>query len=245
MGSLDDKVAVITGGNSGIGLAIARLFVAQGARVIIVGRRDEAVKETVALLGDKASGVVGDISDITTHERVAALGRDKFGEIDIYVANAGVINIQPADKVGAEEYDQQFATNTRGVFFGVQKIQPVMREGGSIVLISSIASDKVLPGHTVYAGTKSAIEAFARSWAVEFSARKIRVNTLSPGPTQTPILTKLGIDAETEQQFAGMIPLGRMGHAQDLANAALFLSSEASQFITGTTLKVDGGMSLT
>ena len=245
MGSLDDKVAVITGGNSGIGLAIARLFVAQGARVIIVARRDEAVKETVALLGDKASGVVGDISDITTHERVAALARDKFGEIDIYVANAGVINIQPADKVGAEEYDQQFATNTRGVFFGVQKIQPVMREGGSIVLISSIASDNVLPGHAVYAGTKSAIEAFARSWAVEFSARKIRVNTLCPGPTQTPILTKLGIDAETEQQFAGMIPLGRMGHAQDLANAALFLSSEASQFITGTTLKVDGGMSLT
>jgi NAD(P)-dependent dehydrogenase (short-subunit alcohol dehydrogenase family) len=154
----------------------------------------------------------------------------------------------PSQNVGSQEYDQQFATNTRGVFFGVQKILPVLRPGGSIILTSSIASQKMLDGHAVYAGTKAAIEAFARVWAIELKDRRIRVNVLSPGPVSTPILEKLGISFEAlpafEAQVARAIPFGRLGQPDELARAALFLASDASSFVTGVNLPVDGGMML-
>lgn len=249
MSKLEGKVAVITGGNSGIGLAMARRFVNEGAQVVIVGRRSDAVDAAVAELGPRAMGLTGDIADLSTHDRVAAAVTTRFGGADIYVANAGINQIRPSGQVGIDEYDAQFATNTRGVFFGVQKIVPVLRDGGSILLVSSIASAKVLDGHGVYAGTKAAIEAFAQSWALEFKARGIRVNVISPGPIDTPILSKLGVAEGDRPAFeagvASAIPLGRLGRADEIASAALMLTSGEGSFITGVNLRVDGGIALT
>ncbi|MCS0495307.1 SDR family oxidoreductase [Ancylobacter sp. MQZ15Z-1] len=248
MNKLSDKVAVITGGNSGIGLAIARTFVAEGARVLIVGRRKAAVDDAVEGLGERAEGLVGDVADLATHDRVAAVVERKFGRADIYVANAGGIRIQPSTAVSPADYDTQFLSNARGTFFGVQKIAPLLRGGAAILLTSSIATHKVLEGHAVYAGSKAAIEAFARNWTLEFKDRRIRVNVLSPGPTDTPIIGKLGIAAESmngmEERIAAMIPFGRLGMVEELAAAALFLCSDDSRFITGVNLSVDGGVTL-
>ncbi|MGY6270965.1 SDR family NAD(P)-dependent oxidoreductase [Achromobacter denitrificans] len=249
MNKLSGKTAIVTGGNSGIGFAAARAFVAEGARVAILGRRREAVDAAVAGLGASAFGVVGDVADLSTHERLAAEVSERFGAIDIYMANAGMNNIEPSQAVSAESYDAQFGTNARAVFFGVTKTLPLMRDGASIILTGSIASAKVLPGHAVYAASKAAVGAFARAWALEFKARKIRVNVLSPGPTDTPILEKLGV-AESdrpafEQGMASAIPLGRLAHAGELARAAVFLASDDSSFITGVDLRVDGGIALT
>lgn len=249
MSKLEGKVAVITGGNSGIGLAMARRFVNEGAQVVIVGRRGDAVDAAVAELGPRAIGLTGDIADLSTHDRVSAEVTTRFGGADIYVANAGVNQIRPSAQVGIDEYDAQFATNTRGVFFGVQKIVPVLRDGGSVLLVGSIASAKVLDGHAVYAGTKAAIEAFARSWALELKARGIRVNVISPGPVDTPILSKLGVAKDDRPAFeagvASAIPLGRLGRADEIASAALMLTSGEGSFITGVNLRVDGGIALT
>lgn len=249
MEKLSNKVAVITGGNSGIGFATARIFVAEGAKILIVGRREEAVNEAVDALGQRAIGLAGDIADLATHERVAAFVAERFGKADIYIANAGGIRIQPSLAVTPQDYDAQFLANARGTFFGVQKIAPLLRDGGAILLTSSIASCKVLDGHAVYAGSKAAIEAFARNWALEFKDRRIRVNVLSPGPTDTPIIRKLGVAAEAlsqvEERAAQSIPFGRMGKAEELAQAALFLCSAQSEFVTGVNLAVDGGMTLT
>lgn len=248
MGSLQDKVALVTGGKSGIGLASAKAFAAAGAQVVIVARRHDAVARAVSEIGANALGIPGDIADIATHERVAAEIWDRFGGLDVYMANAGVNTIAPTAEVTSESYDTQFAINTRGVFFGVQAMIPLLRNGGSIVLTGSMASEKVLDGHAVYAGSKAAINAFARSWAIELKSRRIRVNVLSPGPTGTEILTKLGIHpdhhATFEQATAEKIPLGRLGRPDELARAALFLASDDSSFITGVNLVVDGGMTL-
>jgi NAD(P)-dependent dehydrogenase (short-subunit alcohol dehydrogenase family) len=248
MPQLADKIALITGGSSGIGLAIARRFAAEGARVLISGRRADAIEEAIGQIGDRASGFVGDVADPAFHGRVAGEIAERFGGLDIYVANAGINTIRHSAEVSEAEYDAQFAVNARGAFFGVQKTAPILRDGGAIVLTGSLASEKVLDGHAVYAGSKAAIGAFARNWALELKARRIRVNVLSPGPTDTAILDKLGIPAEQRGAFAeamaAAIPLGRMGRADELASAALFLASDASSFVTGVNLRVDGGMAL-
>lgn len=249
MDILHGKTALVTGGASGIGLAAAKLFADNGAQVIITGRRQDALDAAVAEIGHGAIAIKGDISDLAHHDHVVHEVRQRFGGLDIYFANAGVIVITPSNQVGVDEFDAQFATNARGVFFGVQKIAPLLRDGGSIILTSSIASNKVLEGHAVYAGSKAAIEAFARSWALEFKERGIRVNVLSPGPVDTPIIAKMGVTSDARPSFeAGLsqaIPLGRLGRPDELAHAALFLASDASSFVTGATLRVDGGISLT
>lgn len=249
MGVLHGKTALVTGGASGIGLAAAKLFADNGAQIVITGRRQSALDAAVAEIGHGAIAIRGDISDLAHHDHVVHEVRQRFGRLDIYFANAGVIVIKPASEVGVDEFDAQFATNARGVFFGVQKIVPLLHDGGSIILTSSIASNKVLEGHAVYAGSKAAIEAFARSWALEFKERGIRVNVLSPGPVDTPIISKMGIPEDARPSFdAGLakaIPLGRLGRPDELAHAALFLASDASSFVTGATLRVDGGISRT
>jgi NAD(P)-dependent dehydrogenase (short-subunit alcohol dehydrogenase family) len=246
---LADKVAVITGGNSGIGFATARLFVEEGAHVVIVGRRADAVDGAVALLGEKAVGLVGDVADLSTHDRVAALVAERFGHADVYFANAGMNIITPSADVTVENYDAHFLTNTRSVFFGVQKILPLVRDGGSILVTSSIAVEKVLEGHAAYAGSKAAIEAFVQSWALELRHRRIRVNVISPGPVDTPILGKLGIPSDhlpnLEVALSETIPAGRLGKAEELAQAALFLAGPDGSFVNGVTLRVDGGITLT
>lgn len=248
MQKLSGKVAVITGGNSGIGLAYAQAFAAEGAHVVIVGRRQDAVDTALASIGPDAMGFVGDVADLAMHDRLLAAVKARFGAIDIYVANAGTAILEPSSAVTADNYDAQFATNTRAVFFGVTKALAFMRDGGSIILTSSIAGSKVMDNHAVYAGSKAAIEAFARNWALELKGRRIRVNVLSPGPIDTPILAKLGITESARPDFdrsmAAAIPLGRLGQPNDLAQAALFLASDDSVFVTGVNLNVDGGMAL-
>lgn len=248
MQKLSGKVAVITGGNSGIGLAYAQAFAAEGAHVVIVGRRQDAVDTALASIGPDAMGFVGDVADLAMHDRLLAAVKARFGAIDIYVANAGTAILEPSSAVTVDNYDVQFATNTRAVFFGVTKALAFMRDGGSIILTSSIAGSKVMDNHAVYAGSKAAIEAFARNWALELKDRRIRVNVLSPGPVDTPILAKLGITESARPDFdrsmAAAIPLGRLGQPNDLAQAALFLASDDSVFVTGVNLNVDGGMAL-
>ncbi|MGE0004440.1 MAG: glucose 1-dehydrogenase [Parvibaculaceae bacterium] len=248
MDRLAGKVAVITGGNSGIGLSTARAFAAEGARVVITGRRRQVVDEAVARIGADALGIAGDVADLAHHDEVAREIAERFGGLDIYMANAAMNRITHSADVSEPEYDAQFAANTRGVFFGVQKLAPLIRDGGAIILTGSIASEKALDGHAVYAGSKAAIGAFARVWAIELKSRGIRVNVLSPGPVDTEILAKLGIPPEGRRQFektmADAIPLGRMGRPEELAKAALFLASDASSFVTGANLRVDGGMTL-
>lgn len=248
MTNLDGKIAVITGGNSGIGLAAATLFAQEGAEVVITGRRQHVLDAAARAIGPKVTTIQGDVADPAHHQRVAAIVADRFGGADVYMANAGVNTITASQAVSEVEYDEQFGINARGTFFGVQKMGPVLRDGGSIIIVGSLASDKVLEGHAVYAGTKAALGAFARSWAIEFKARGIRVNLLSPGPTETGILEKLGVpDVELRSfidMMAGAIPLGRLGQPEELARAALFLASDASSFVTGINLRVDGGMAL-
>ncbi|MFS2108315.1 SDR family NAD(P)-dependent oxidoreductase [Sphingomonas sp. Sphisp140] len=248
MALLSGKTAMITGGTSGIGFAIARSFAAEGAQVIVTGRRADAAEEAVRRIGSGATSVIGDVGDPEFHSWAADVVGERFGGLDIYVANAGINTIRHSAEVPQDEYDAQFATNTRGVFVGVQKMAPLLRDQGAIVITGSLASEKVLDGHAVYAGSKAAINAFARSWALELRGRGIRVNVLSPGPTDTEILGKLGVSAEQrpafEAQMAAAIPLGRLGRPEELASAALFLASDMSSFVTGVNLRVDGGMAL-
>lgn len=248
MGVLAGKIALVTGGNSGIGLAAAKAFAAEGAKVVVTGRRRAVVDAAVAQIGPDALGLPGDVTDLAHHDHLAKEVLRRFGGLDIYMANAAINTITHSADVTEAEYDMQFAANTRGVFFGVQKLGPLIRNGGTIILTGSIASEKVLDGHAVYAGSKAAIAAFARAWAIELKSRGIRVNVLSPGPVDTEILAKLGIPAEKRDEFEKMmadaIPLGRMGHPEEIAKAALFLASDASSFITGANLRVDGGMTL-
>jgi len=245
MGVLSGKTAVITGGTSGIGRATAELFAREGAQVVITGRgrADRVAQE----MGHGALGLSGDVADLTHHEAVAQFIATRFGALDIYVANAGVIHLSATESVTVEDYDRHFAVNTRGVFFGVQRILPLLRAGASLIIVSSLAATKPLDAHAVYAGSKAASAAFARNWARELAERRIRVNVLSPGPTDTPILGKLGVEASARPKFlaqmAEMIPAGRLGESRDLAQAALFLASDASAFVNGIELHVDGGMS--
>jgi NAD(P)-dependent dehydrogenase (short-subunit alcohol dehydrogenase family) len=248
MQHLKDKVAIITGGNSGIGKATAQLFAEEGAQIIITGRRQVAVDRAVKDIGHSAIGFVGDVADLEDHRKLADIVKRSFGGIDVYVANAGVINLSASANVTPEDYDRHFAINARGVFFGVQAIAPLIRDGGSIIVTSSLAATKILPNHTVYAGSKAAVAAFAKNWAIEFKSRRIRVNILSPGPVETEILGKLGVsEAERpafEDYMASLIPAGRLGRAEELARAALFLASDAGSFVNGIELHVDGGMTL-
>lgn len=244
--ALEGRTAVIAGGCNGLGLATALAFGAAGARMVITGRCRKALKHAMAQIGGGALAIGGDLAAPEHHDLVADEVRRRFGALDIYVANAGINTITPSSDVSEAEYDAQFAVNARGVFFGVRKLAPLIRNGGSIILVGALASGEVLEGHAVDAASKAALGAFARSWAVEFSSRRIRVNLLSPGPTDAALLGKLGVASEAcgifEKAAADAMPLGRVGRAEELAHAALFLASDASSFVTGIDLRADGGM---
>jgi NAD(P)-dependent dehydrogenase (short-subunit alcohol dehydrogenase family) len=247
MGKLRNKVALITGGNSGIGLATAQRFAREGAEVVITGRRRQVVDEAVGLIGANASGICADASRLEELDALYQQIGERFGRLDVLVANAGVIRPAPGDQVDESQFDEQFDINVKGVFYTIQKSLPLLRDGGAIVLVSSIAHLKALDAHVVYAATKAAVRSFARSWAAELKNRNIRVNCLSPGPVRTPIIGKMGIKGAQfeafEKQVSGLIPLGRLGRPEEVANAALFLASDDSSFITGVDLCVDGGLS--
>ncbi|KRV78318.1 SDR family NAD(P)-dependent oxidoreductase [Pseudomonas citronellolis] len=247
MGKLNDKIALVTGGNSGIGLATAQRFAREGATVVITGRRRQVLDEAVGQIGGNALGICADAGRLTDIDALYQRIGQLYGRLDVLVANAGIIRPAAGEQVDEAQFDEQFRINVKGVFYSIQKALPLLRDGGSIVLVSSIAHLKALDAHVVYAATKAAVRSFARSWAAELRQRNIRVNCLSPGPVLTPIIGKMGIGDEQfaafERQVAGLIPLGRLGRPEELANAALFLASDDSSFVTGVDLCVDGGLS--
>lgn len=246
MSKLNGKVAVITGGSSGIGLASAKLFVEEGAHVYITGRRQAELDKAVAAIGRNVTAVQGDAASLEDLDRLYRLVRDTHGRLDVVFANAGLVEHQTIDTVTPKHFDKTFDLNVRGVLFTVQKALPLMSRGGSIILTASIVAVKGLPAHGVYGATKAAVRSFARTWTTELKDRGIRVNSLSPGATDTPIIDGQFTSKEQAEaakaSFASATPMGRIGRPQELAAAALFLASDDSSFITGIDLQVDGGL---
>ncbi|WP_420139526.1 glucose 1-dehydrogenase [Sphingomonas sp.] len=246
MKRLDGKVAVITGGNSGIGLATAKLFVAEGATVVITGRREKELQEAAAEIGGKVTTVAGDVTSLADLDRLYAVVKEKYGHIDLLFANAGWGEVAPLEAATEEHFDKTFDLNAKGTFFTVQKALPLFRDGGSIILTASVANVRGDPAFSAYAAAKAAVRTFARGWTVELKDRKIRVNSMSPGPIETPALEKVGLTAEQVEQaaahFASQVPLGRRGKPEEVAAAVLFLASDESSYVTGIDLAVDGGM---
>ena len=246
MGKLQGKTAVITGGSSGIGLATAVRFVAEGAHVFIVGRRQSELDKAAGIIGSNVTAVQGDITSLDDLDRLYEVVRREKQSLDIIVAGAGYVEVASTEAVTPEHFDKTFGINARGTYFTVQKALPLLRDGASIVLIASGMHMKGFPAYGTYAASKAAIRSFARTWAAEFKGRGIRVNTLSPGLIETPIIdpqfaTKEEADA-ARAMFEQITPLGRIGRADEMASAALFLASDDSSYSTGIDLIADGGI---
>lgn len=246
MKKLTGKIAVITGGSSGIGFATAKLFVREGAYVFITGRRQSELDKARAEIGENVTAVRSDVANLVDLDKLYATVKSEKGAVDIVVANAGVAEMAKTKDVTPEHFDKIFNVNARGTFFTVQKALPLLRERGSIVLVASGVYTKGIPHYVTYSATKAAMRSFVRSWAADFKDRGIRVNTLSPGPTDTPIIesqfkSKEGAEG-MKKQFAQMVPLGRLGRTEEMASAILFLASDDSSFSTGIDLPADGGL---
>ncbi|MEV6411280.1 SDR family oxidoreductase [Kribbella sp. NPDC051718] len=248
MGQLDNKVALVTGGTTGIGLASARRLATEGAHVFITGRRKPELDAAVADIKQAGGQVTGMASDVASLDDLDALFETitRFGRgLDIVHANAGGGELAPLGTITPESFDQTFGINVRGTLFTVQKALPLLNEGATIVLTGSISATDGTPAFSVYAATKAAIRSFGRTWAAELAQRGIRVNTVIPGPTNTPGLAGLAPDATQAPALLGAIasgvPLGRLGEPEEIANAVLFLASSESSFMTGAEIFVDGG----
>jgi NAD(P)-dependent dehydrogenase (short-subunit alcohol dehydrogenase family) len=249
MKRLEGKVAVITGGSSGMGLATAQWFVDEGAYVFITGRRQNEVDSAVKQIGknnNNVTGVQGDVSNLADLDRLYDTVKQQKGRIDVLFANAGIIELAPLGSITESHFDKIFNINVRGLLFTVQKALPLFHDGGSIILNASINSSKGFGRSTVYSATKAAIRSFARTWTVDLKHRKIRVNAISPGPIDTPIFNiAVQTEEEIEQIKASLVasvPMGRIGSPDEVAKAVSFLASDDSGFITGIELFVDGGM---
>jgi NAD(P)-dependent dehydrogenase (short-subunit alcohol dehydrogenase family) len=235
---LEGKIAVITGGNSGIGLATAQRFVEEGAFVFITGRRQDELDKAVKQIDKNVMGVQGDVSNLADLDRLFATVKQQEGRIDVLFANAGIAEFAPLGSITESHFDKIFNINVKGLLFTVQKALPLFQDGGSIILTASVGGSKGTPAFSVYDAT---IRSFARSWTVDLKHRKIRVNAISPGPTDTPVLRRLFEDEQMKTTLLNTIPLGRMGSPDEVAKAVLFLASDDSSFITGIELFVDGG----
>lgn len=246
MGKLDGKIALVTGGNSGIGLATAKRFVDEGAYVYITGRRQSSLDDAVKYIGKNVTAVQGDVSNLADLDRLfAQIGKEK-GRLDVVFANAGAGEFAPLGSYTEEHFDKTFDVNVKGLVFTVQKALPLMPNGATVVLNASIVSVKGMPQFGVYSATKAAVRSFARTWTNELKDRGIRVNVVSPGPIDTPAISGLvgndsAQDAQLRASLAGGVPLGRMGTPDELAKAVLFLASDDSSFVAGVELFVDGG----
>ena len=243
---LDGKVAVITGGNSGIGLATAQRFADEGAHVFITGRRQGELDQAVKQIGRGAVGVQGDVAKLADLDRLYATVKQQQGRIDVLFANAGAGEMLPLGSITEAHFDKMFGANVKGLLFTVQKALPLFQDGGSIILNASVAASKGFEAFSVYCATKAAVRSFARNWMVDLKGRRIRVNAVSPGPIETPGLDNLGLSPQQLTEFkssmVGAVPLGRMGTADEIARAVLFLASDDSSYVTGAELLVDGGM---
>jgi NAD(P)-dependent dehydrogenase (short-subunit alcohol dehydrogenase family) len=239
MGKLTGKIAVITGGSGGIGLATAQRFVAEGAYVFITGRRQAALEAAVARVGRNVRGVPGDVAQLADLDRLYDTVRTEQGRLDIVFANAGGGAFAPLGSITEEHFEQTFNVTVKGTLFTVQKALPLLHDGGSIILTGSIAGVKGFPGFGVYSATKAALRALVRSWTSELQERHIRANVISPGTIDMPILAPL--PQEAIGQILATVPLGRMGAPEEIAKAAVFLASDDSSYVTGIELFVDGG----
>jgi NAD(P)-dependent dehydrogenase (short-subunit alcohol dehydrogenase family) len=246
MTKLNGKIALVTGGNSGMGLETAKLFAEQGAKVIITGRRQKELDAAVKYIGKNVTGIQGDVSNLADLDKLYAEIKKLHGHLDIVFANAGLGEFLPLGQITEEHFDKQFNVNVKGLLFTVQKALPLLKDGSSIILNASIAASKGLPAFSVYSATKAAVRSFARSWTNDLRERRIRVNAISPGPIDTPIYDTLGMDKTQKADFASslasQVPLGRMGRSDEIAKTALFLASDDSSYISGIELTVDGGM---
>jgi NAD(P)-dependent dehydrogenase (short-subunit alcohol dehydrogenase family) len=246
MGKLNGKIALITGGSTGIGLATAKLFQQEGAQVVLTGRNAEALAAAQKELGPEAVAIASDTSNLKEIEKLMDVIRQKFGRIDILFANAGVAKFQPFGEIQEAFFDDHFDINVKGLFFTVQSALPLIPNGGSVLLTASVVSKKGFAGSSVYAATKAAVRSFGRTLATELAPRGIRVNTLSPGPVTTPIFAKMGLNeaaiAEMEKTLISGVALKRMGTSEEIAQAALFLSSDDASLIVGAELFADGGL---
>jgi NAD(P)-dependent dehydrogenase (short-subunit alcohol dehydrogenase family) len=245
VGKLEAKIALITGGNSGIGLATAKRFVNEGAYVFITGRREAELAAAAKEIGRNITSVRGDISKLDDLDRLFAQIKREKGRLDVVFANAGVAKFAPFGSITEEFYESIFNINVKGLLFTVQKALPLLPDGSSIILNASVVGSKGLPANSVYSATKAAARSFARSWTTDLKDRRIRVNAVSPGSIDTPGLRELWASSETGQQRKKMIsnsvPLGRFGTPDEIAKAVVFLASEDSSYIAGTELFVDGG----
>jgi NAD(P)-dependent dehydrogenase (short-subunit alcohol dehydrogenase family) len=245
MGKLEGKIALVTGGTSGIGFATAKEFVTEGAYVFITGRRAAELAAAVKEIGSNVTGIQGDVSNLGDLDRLFEQIKREKGKLDILFANAGIAKYAPLGKITEEFYDSTFDTNVKGLLFTVQKALPLIPDGSSIILNASIVASKGLSSNSVYSATKAAARSFARTWATDLKVRRIRVNAVSPGSIDTPGLNELLGSSEVGQQRLKMIsnavPLGRLGKPEEIAKAVTFLASDDSSYITGAELFVDGG----
>ncbi|MCQ1854682.1 SDR family oxidoreductase [Neorhizobium galegae] len=243
---LKDKVAVVTGATSGIGLATAKRFVSEGAKVFITGRRPDVLDRAIAAIGGDVTGIQADSANLADLDRLFAEVKAKAGRIDVLFANAGGGSMLPLGEITEEQFDDTFNRNVKGVLFTVQKALPLLGKGSSVILTGSTTGSTGTQNFSVYSASKAAVRNFARNWILDLKGRGIRVNTLSPGATETPGLVELAGNDPAQQQglldyMATQIPMGRVGHVDEIANAALFLASDESSFVTGAELFADGG----
>lgn len=243
--SLQGKVAVVTGGSCGIGLATARRFAEEGASVYIFGRRQAELDKAVAEIGGKAYAVSGDVSNPADLDLLFKEIGDRSGKLDIVFANAGIVEMQPLGQITEESFDRQFGVNVKGAVFTVQKALPLLRNGASIILTSSIGAYKGMPAQSVYSASKAAIRSLVRGWAIELKPRNIRVNVVTPGAFDTPGMAALMPDEEQRKaiqaQMGAGIPVGRIGNPDELANVVAFLASDAASYVNAADFQVDGG----
>jgi NAD(P)-dependent dehydrogenase (short-subunit alcohol dehydrogenase family) len=238
---LEGKIALITGGSAGIGLATAKQFVEEGAYVYITGRRQAELDAAVASIGSNIAGIQGDVAKLTDLDRIfAQIGKEK-GRLDIVFANAGLGDMAALGSITEEHFDATFNVNVKGVVFTVQKALPLMPDGGSIVLNASIVDIKGFPNFSVYSATKAAVRSFARTWTTDLKDRRIRVNVISPGPVDTPLLNQTFSNNDDKKALASTVVMGRLGRPEELAKPVVFLASDDASFITGAELFVDGG----
>ena len=246
MGTLSNKVAVVTGGSSGIGLATARRFIADGAQVVVTGRNLEALDGAVAELGDRATGIQGDVANLEDLDRLFAQVREQFGRVDVLFANAGIAPLGPFEAVTEEHFDALFNINVRELFFTVQKALPLLSEGASVILNASVVAQSGLPNTSVYSATKAAVRSLGRTLAGELSPRGIRVNVVSPGLIETPFWGKVGLSQDEIDAFGAQVvqqtPLRRPGKPEEIAATAAFLASDDASYFTGADLVADGGL---
>ena len=241
MSKLINKVALVTGGNSGIGLATAKLYKEEGAKVIITARSNETFEKAKKEYGNVFDVVQADVSKVEELDRLYAHIKSKYGKLDVLFANAGIASFAPTIEVTPEFFDTQFNTNVKGLYFTVAKALPILSKGSTVILTASVVASKGFPGTSVYSGTKAAVRNFARVWTAEIPVDQVRFNVLSPGPVETPIMEKIGMTDEYKDGLAASLPIKRLAKSEEMAKVALFLASDDSSYLAGAEIMADGG----